>query len=169
MIEKYPFFVYGTLIKGQPNDFYWQDCIESAEPAYFPNGRLFDMGSFPMLIENGGTRIKGQVMYPCQELSVESYQLLVQRLDTLENYDPDDVENSPYYRLLKTVFAKGSQPVIAWVYLGRPSYTIGRPTIPGGDWVSHSAEGQTSISTWWQDRGQDLLFGTNDRKTSGKD
>jgi gamma-glutamylcyclotransferase (GGCT)/AIG2-like uncharacterized protein YtfP len=169
MIERNPFFVDGTLIMGQPNDFYWEDCVATAVPAHFPNGRLFDMGSFPMLLEGGAMRVQGQLMYPDKELSDEDYQLLVQRLDTLENYNSDDVDNSPYYRVLATVFLNDNQPVTAWVYLGRPIYTEGRPLIDSGDWVSYSAEGQSHIAGWWEERGLGLLFDTGNDETSGKE
>jgi gamma-glutamylcyclotransferase (GGCT)/AIG2-like uncharacterized protein YtfP len=159
MVERYPFFVYGTLIPGQPNDYYWQDCIGEMEEAILSNGRLFDMGSFPMLLEGGDKPVTGRIMYPKRELKDEDYQLLVQRLDSLENYNPDDVDNSPYYRVLRTVHLIDNEPETAWVYLGRPIYTQGRPLIPDGDWVNYSANGSDPISVWWQEREQDLLFG----------
>ncbi|MFZ0544354.1 MAG: gamma-glutamylcyclotransferase family protein, partial [Candidatus Promineifilaceae bacterium] len=137
MVGQYPFFVYGTLIPGQPNDFYWEDCIGETKSAVFPNGRLFDMGSFPMLIERGRESVIGQVMVPHSNLDANTYQLLVQRLDNLENYNPENVEDSPYYRALRTVFIQETQPTTAWVYLGRPKYTQGRTFIRGGNWVEY--------------------------------
>ncbi len=169
MIQMYPFFVYGTLISGQPNDFYWEDCIGTAEPAYFPNGRLFDMGSFPMLLEGDGGQIQGQLMVPVKGLSEDKYQLLVQRLDRLENYDPEDVDNSPYYRVLRTVFLENDQSVLAWVYLGRPSYTVGRPKISSGDWVSHSTSNQSHMLDWWQKHGHELFTQAPEIETKEED
>lgn len=159
MNEKYPFFVYGTLIPGQPNDFYWQGCIGATKKAIFRGGRLFDMGSFPMLIEGGENEVMGHIMYPKKKLSNDEYQLLVQRLDTLENYDPENIDESPYFRVLRPVLIQDSQPVQTWVYIGRHSYTEGRPIIPSGDWVKYSASSQTHISIWWKEHGQDLFLG----------
>jgi gamma-glutamylcyclotransferase (GGCT)/AIG2-like uncharacterized protein YtfP len=123
------------------------------------------MGAFPMLLAGGDSPVTGQVVYPRTDLSDEDYQLLVQRLDKLENYKPEDVDNSPYYRVLRTVMLTDDEPVTAWVYLGRPIFTKGRPLIPGGDWVSYSAQTLGPISAWWQERGENLLFGDN---TDGK-
>jgi gamma-glutamylcyclotransferase (GGCT)/AIG2-like uncharacterized protein YtfP len=161
MAEVYPFFVYGTLMLGQPNDFLWEDCIGRVESGALPNGRLYNMGSFPMLIEGGGKKVEGQVMYPRTNLSVKAYDLLVQRLDNLENYDPEDIDNSPYYRELRTIFVGNDEAVTAWVYLGRPPYTIGRPLINNGSWADYSAKNAFHISMWWKKREQDLLFGEN--------
>jgi gamma-glutamylcyclotransferase (GGCT)/AIG2-like uncharacterized protein YtfP len=169
MSEKYPFFVYGTLILGQPNDFYWEDCIETALEAAFPNGRLFDMGTFPMLLEGDGGLVKGQIMIPFSDLNDQTYQLLVQRLDTLENYNPDDVANSPYYRVLRQVFLPDNQPLMAWVYLGRPTYTKGRSLISDGDWVNHSHSTQSHMLDWWAKHGYELFDGELVIDTDGKD
>jgi gamma-glutamylcyclotransferase (GGCT)/AIG2-like uncharacterized protein YtfP len=163
IFHMYPFFVYGTLIPGQVNDFYWGDCVEKTARAVFPGGRLYDMGSFPMLIEGGDKLVTGQVMYPRADLGVKAYKLLVQRLDSLENYDPNDMDTSPYYRVLRTVYEQDARPVNAWVYLGRPIFTDGRPLIPGGDWVKYSVELQSYISDWWRKQKQGLLFGENKR------
>lgn len=150
---------------GQPNDALWENCIGRVARGVFQNGRLFDMGSFPMLIENGGETVAGQVMYPQADLSVKAYELLVQRLDNLENYNLDDIDNSPYYRALRTVLDENAHPVTAWVYLGRPHYTAGRPLISHGDWAKHSANNHSHISIWWEKHGQDLLFGENTNDT----
>jgi gamma-glutamylcyclotransferase (GGCT)/AIG2-like uncharacterized protein YtfP len=158
MTKQYPFFVYGTLIPGQPNDFYWEDCIGDVKPAVLPNGRLYDLGSFPMLLEGGDRPVIGQIMVPRPGLSGDSYKLLVERLDSLENYNPEDIDNSPYYRVLRTVFGQDNQPITAWLYLGRPKFTQDRPLIPGGDWAKHSANAATPIADWWQERGEALLF-----------
>lgn len=166
MAVVYPFFVYGTLMVGQPNDFLWEACIGSVKSAVFRNGRLYDMGSFPMLTEGSGKKVMGQVMYPHTDLSVKAYDLLVQRLDNLENYDPEDMDNSPYYRVLRTVFIENTQPVTAWVYLGRPQYTAGRPLINSGSWADYSTDNASHIALWWEKRRPNLLFGENTNNTN---
>ena len=168
-VKQHPFFVYGTLIPGQPNEHFWEDCLGSAEPAHLPNGRLYDMGAFPMLLEGGRNSVQGQIIFPKNNLPIEKYQLLVQRLDNLENYDPDEIETSPYYRVLREVFTKNNTPVTAWVYLGREAYTAGQPIIKSGDWVQYSTSAQSEMAQWWQTRGQELLFGTEQLETTGKD
>jgi gamma-glutamylcyclotransferase (GGCT)/AIG2-like uncharacterized protein YtfP len=169
MVERYPFFVYGTLIPGQPNDYLWEDCIEKAEQGVLVGGRLFDMGSFPMLIDGGWETVAGKLMFPYKELPDEDYQLLVQRLDTLENYDPENVEDSPYYRVLRSVLVGNDKPITAWVYLGRPQYTDRRPLITNGNWIEYSANVHSHIATWWEEHGQGLLFSKAANNAGGKD
>jgi gamma-glutamylcyclotransferase (GGCT)/AIG2-like uncharacterized protein YtfP len=169
MIERYPFFVYGTLIPGQPNDYLWEDCIEKVGQGILVGGRLFDMGSFPMLIEGGRETVAGKVMFPYKELPEEDYQLLVQRLDTLENYDPENIEDSPYYRVLRSVLVGNGKTVTAWVYLGRPQYTERRPLITNGNWIAYSANVHSRIANWWEEHGQGLLFSKAANNAGGKD
>lgn len=60
--QRLPFFVYGTLIPGQPNDHLWQGAIGSLEAAVFDNGRLYDMGFYPMLVEGRAGMVKGKLI-----------------------------------------------------------------------------------------------------------
>lgn len=122
-----------------------------------------------MLLEGGRNPVQGQLVTPARNLPLKKYQLLVQRLDILENYDPDEIETSPYYRVLREVLTNDNTPVKAWVYLGRKAYTTGRPIIESGDWVQYSTAAQSEMIEWWLSRGQDLLFGPIKKETHRKD
>ena len=54
-----PFFVYGTLLPGQPNAHLWGDGIVAQQNATLANGRLYDLGAFPMLVEEGEEKVVG--------------------------------------------------------------------------------------------------------------
>ena len=48
--EQLPFFVYGTLLPGQPNDDLWGDGIAQVETAVLDDSHIYDMGYYPMLV-----------------------------------------------------------------------------------------------------------------------
>ncbi len=52
--EPLPFFVYGTLLPGQPNDELWADSIIKIEAAFLDNSHIYDMGYYPMLVAQSG-------------------------------------------------------------------------------------------------------------------
>lgn len=141
-----PFFVYGTLLPDQPNYHLWANSIVGLQSARLSSARLFDMGHYPMLIEGGDDVVVGAVV----RLWDSDYARLVKTLDNLEQYDPNDEEQSIYLRVARdVVLADGSQ-CRAWVYVGKSRYVGGMDAF-GGDWVTYSAEKQASLSHWWQD------------------
>ena len=132
-----PFFVYGTLLPGQRNHHVWQGAVVQQVAAVFPNGRLYDMGSFPMLIEVGKQVVRGMVL----TIDPVHYEAVLAAVDQLEGYDPDVPERSFYIRARRTVYLSHSEPVTAWVYLGQPVLVAGRHPIPYDNWPDYAAGG----------------------------
>ncbi len=159
--DQLPFFVYGTLIPGQPNDTYWSDAILSVEPAVFSPGRLFDFGSFPMLVESrwpdGGGQVSGRLVH----VSAEPYGSILAAIDGLEDYDPANEAASIYRRVARDVSTAAGETVRAWVYIGRESFAQGRPVVTGGDWVAYCDRQNRGedMAGWWRKNGLDLFFG----------
>lgn len=145
-MERLPFFVYGTLLPGQPNYYYWADAVLAIETAVFPNGRLYDLGSYPMLIEAEG----GSVIGAAITVAPEQYQTILARLDQLEEYDPDQPDQSSYIRAKREVWLKNGRKQTAWVYIGQWHFQPSIPIITNGDWAQHTTGKQTEISAWWQ-------------------
>ena len=149
-MDQLPFFVYGTLIPGQANDYFWRGSILSAEPAVFPNATLFQLDGFPMLLEDQTTSstpdvdnhhqigrqtnrtVKGKLL----RVDPRDYELILTDLDRLEGFNPSRPENSLYFREKRPVYLADGRSKLAWAYIGNPTYTRGRPIISDGDWVS---------------------------------
>ena len=152
-----PFFVYGTLIPGQPNDYYWgKEIIKTAE-AIYPHGRLVTLRAFPMLLESDPTSggVKGTLIY----INPTAYTNIMTLVDQLEEYDPENPD-SPYTRVLREVVTADGEHITAWLYLGQPEIGQAFPTLPNGDWVAHLADtGSDGMSRWWKEKGEALLFG----------
>lgn len=129
--EKYlPVFAYGSLMPGQSNYFIWEHYITHTEPAVFVGGRLHNLGDFPMISEWGDGLVRGFLV----EISPTVYQQCLEDLDYLENYQPDDLENSLYYRLERQVQRADGIFTPAWVFVGNPAVSSRYPVIPSGDW-----------------------------------
>ena len=145
-MEYLSFFVYGTLLPGQPNFYYWGDAIASQETAVFSNGRLYDLGSYPMLIEAPGESVIGALI----SIDPACYQSVLARLDQLEEYDPEQPEQSSYIRAQREVVLENGRSQTAWVYIGQWHFQPGIPIIKNGNWVEHVAHKQTTVNQWWQ-------------------
>ncbi|MCA9950315.1 MAG: gamma-glutamylcyclotransferase [Anaerolineales bacterium] len=144
-MEQLPIFVYGTLLPGQPNAYMWADSVKKVETAVFPQGLLYDMGHYPMLVEEPGGSIIGAIF----TLHNAHFQQVVQRLDELEDYNPQAHAQSPYRREKRIVGLRNGRSIQAWTYLGNPSYVKGMPPITSGDWVSHASKKGTPFLDWW--------------------
>jgi gamma-glutamylcyclotransferase (GGCT)/AIG2-like uncharacterized protein YtfP len=151
-MTQYPFFVYGTLLPGQPNAYLWGEAIAKMETAWFENGRLYDCGAYPMLVEEtAALPVEGQLVtaYPGQ------YDALLERIDILEGFDPDQPEEATYRRVRRQVLvgARHEQPKRqewAWVYLGRPEFVTDLPPIPSGNWVTYAVARRRQMNDWWR-------------------
>lgn len=151
-MSKYlPFFVYGTLIPGQPGDGFWADNIATIADAALSGGILYSLGEFPMVIEshphnttiNGGSmpistngdqpQIKGKLI----SVHRDAYSQIMARLDMYEGFDPQNEGNSIYLRRERMVTTADGKAELAWAYIGKITYTIDRPIVPGGDWISY--------------------------------
>ncbi|MEM7332211.1 MAG: gamma-glutamylcyclotransferase family protein [Chloroflexota bacterium] len=144
--EKRPFFVYGTLLPNQPNFFLWDYAITQMTKALIYDCQLYDMGPYPMMIEEQGGRTVGMVMHVADEF-VDN---VTNHLDTLEGYDPDRPETSAYQRALRMIQMENGRFVKAWVYLGAKKFVQDYPKIESGDWQQHMQVKQGQIVDWWE-------------------
>jgi gamma-glutamylcyclotransferase (GGCT)/AIG2-like uncharacterized protein YtfP len=157
MSPQLPFFVYGTLLPGQPNYHLWAEAIRSEQPAFFPNGRLYDMtllnlGHYPMLVEEQGEQAassKWQVMGVVVETEPELYRTVLATLDILEDYRPDRSAGSFYRRVKRIVTLTSGRQVVAWAYLGRAAIVAGLVPIPEGNWKAYCANRKAEVDRWW--------------------
>lgn len=139
----YPFFVYGTLLPGQPNAFLWQGFEVRAEKAHLDNGRLHDMGGYPMLVEGRAGSVKGQLI----TIKRDFYEVVLNRLDFLEGFDPLRPHASGYRRVVREVVGENGRTAAAWVYLGRAELVNGRATIPHGNWIAYLRQQNQGLSS----------------------
>lgn len=147
MPEEYlPFFVYGTLLPDQPNYDLWQPAIQSSQPATFHNGRLLDLGHYPMLVETKEGLVHGQVI----TIQPAAYKVILNRLDHLEGYKPDNPEASEYLRKKRSVYLTDATAVAVWVYIGQARYTDHLPIVTDGNWLKHIQHKQQNSDDWWQ-------------------
>jgi gamma-glutamylcyclotransferase (GGCT)/AIG2-like uncharacterized protein YtfP len=91
-------FVYGTLLSGLSNHHHMQGarCLGPASV----QGALFDLGEYPAMVMTGARA------EPLETVMGELYQIEAshwQRLDTLEEVDPESIENSMYLRVTSEV------------------------------------------------------------------
>lgn len=130
-----PLFVYGTLLPGQPNAVLWRGWATAVTPAAFRNGRLYNMGGYPMLIEAGSSPVHGQLL----TISANFYEIVLARLDFLEGYDPTRPNASGYRRVVRDIWLGNGRSRSAWVYLGQSSLVQNRPLIPQNSWSDYTA------------------------------
>ena len=129
-------FVYGTLLSGLSNHHHMQGAL-CLGPASV-QGALFDLGEYPAMLVSGARAT------PLETVLGELYQIEAshwQRLDTLEEVDPESVENSMYLRVTSEVTWLASetpQKLRAQVYVYNWSLE-GRPRIENGDFRRHIA------------------------------
>ena len=142
-----PFFIYGTLLPDQPNFFLWGDSIVAITPATFFGGKLYDMGFYPMLVTaNPEAAVQGQLI----TVATDAYELVLQRLDALEGYDPTQPDKSAYQRRQVTVILADGRSTRAWLYQGQPDLVSGRPELPDGNWAAYSAQSRLDLQVWWE-------------------
>jgi gamma-glutamylcyclotransferase (GGCT)/AIG2-like uncharacterized protein YtfP len=152
--EKRPFFVYGTLLPGQSNAYLWQDAVTSQQAATLAGSALYDMGSYPMLVETGTESVHGIVFHTADT----DYHTILARLDALEGYDPAQPNEYGYKRVVREVQVTNASPepdrngrfLSAWVYIGEEAAVRGFMPIAHGDWRAYAAHTFQNIETWLQ-------------------
>lgn len=134
-MQQHPFFIYGTLLPGQPNDFYWGDSIARSQVAVIQQMALYALPHFPMMIETDHTdsHVIGRLIW----LQPGRYATILNQLDQLEGYDPADSANSLYQRIQHSVKTAAGDTYTAWTYIGQPLLVKGLPLVPNGDWVTY--------------------------------
>jgi gamma-glutamylcyclotransferase (GGCT)/AIG2-like uncharacterized protein YtfP len=125
-----PFFVYGTLLPGEANYPLWREAIAAMAPATLPGVRLYDLGDFPMAVEMLREGPQGEAVGLVVHLKPAYYAGAVALLDLVEGFDPDATGQSAYRRERRVVRLANGEPVVAWVYLGRPHYVAGLEPLP---------------------------------------
>jgi gamma-glutamylcyclotransferase (GGCT)/AIG2-like uncharacterized protein YtfP len=154
-----PFFVYGTLLPQQPNYYLWGHHILRQETAVFVNGRLYDMGHYPMLVESSTGIVKGLLV----TVHRRHYDEVMAQLDQLEGFDPEQPGESTYRRLERTVQLSDGRSQLAWVYIGQEKYVNdGCKIIENGDWVNHTTGKRAQMDRWW--RRVSTVAGLHDEK-----
>ncbi|MEU9061328.1 gamma-glutamylcyclotransferase family protein [Streptomyces sp. NPDC048430] len=143
-----PFFVYGTLLPGEPNhDRFLRGRTRGERPAVLPGALLYEGPGYPYAIEGHGT-VHGALV----TAAPGAYAELLGLLDDLEQYLGPDHPRNLYERVVRRAVpaplpdAPGSaepgsaEPVRAWVYLAATavarSLRTGGTPVPGGDWLS---------------------------------
>lgn len=140
-----PFFVYGTLLPGQPNYALWDNAINRAAPAILSNACLYDMGHYPMVIEGSPEKVTGMLM----TLHGDRYEAALARLDFLEGFNPADPEAGEYRRVKRIVSRADGLPQVAWVYVGRRDLVSGKEMLRES-WSHHCQRKQEIMSQWWE-------------------
>ncbi len=139
-MKQLPFFVYGTLLPEQPNHHLFDGSVVSWQEAILPTATLYDMGSYPMLLEEGYEAVVGAII----DVRADAYETVLWRLDTLEGYDAADRNRSHFLRKKRQVQTADGQLHVAWVYIGRKAMVGDRRPI-GGNWVQYSIESAENL------------------------
>ncbi|MCA9935161.1 MAG: gamma-glutamylcyclotransferase [Ardenticatenaceae bacterium] len=145
-MDMLPIFVYGTLLPEQPNAYLWEGTAVSQQPAVLQNGRLYDMGHYPMLIEEGNEAVQGMAL----AIRPTDYEEVLDALDELEGFDPSNPADCAYVRLHREVTVSNGRTLQAWVYIGQARFVNGRAPIPNGDWATYAATKGNELDDWWQ-------------------
>ncbi|MFJ4837288.1 gamma-glutamylcyclotransferase family protein [Streptomyces sp. NPDC088746] len=153
-----PFFVYGTLLPGEPNhDRFLRGRTRGERPAVLPGALLYEGPGYPYAIDGHGT-VHGALV----TAAPGAYAGLLGLLDELEQYLGPDHPRNLYERVVRRAVPTplpdapvaavpgsagpgsagpvSAEPVRAWVYLAATavarSLRTGGTPVPGGDWLS---------------------------------
>lgn len=142
-----PFFVYGTLLPGEPNhDLFLRGRTAWERPAVLPRALLYDGPGYPYAIEGHG-RVHGTLLVAAPGI----YGELLGLLDHLEEFLGPGHPRNLYERVVREVelpargAPDGGEAVRAWVYLAAAAVTrslrTGGVLIPEGRWTRSSPSG----------------------------
>ncbi|MEI7031349.1 gamma-glutamylcyclotransferase family protein [Streptomyces pratensis] len=162
-----PFFVYGTLLPGEPNhDLFLRGRTAGERPAVLPRALLFDGPGYPYAIDGHG-RVHGTLLTAAPGV----YGELLGLLDHLEEFLGPGHPRNLYERVVREVELPGAAEsgpggaggtstragaggpgpgggVQAWVYLAAAAVTrslrTGGVLIPGGRWNAGDTPGGPS-------------------------
>ena len=76
-----------------------------APEVVFAEGNLYDMGYYPMLLEEGSGTVRGKLISVANVFYAE----ILNRLDNLEGYDPDQPGRSSFTRKRRAVMTESGQ------------------------------------------------------------
>ncbi|MCP4425181.1 MAG: gamma-glutamylcyclotransferase, partial [Chloroflexi bacterium] len=108
------------------------------------NGRLYDMGGYPMLVEGEGGLVKGEIV----TVPDGRYTAVLARLDALERYNPTQPQAPGYRRLARKAVLTDSRSLTAWAYVGQEALVDGRPLVENGDWATYVEANRDRRQTW---------------------
>lgn len=156
-----PFFVYGTLLPGEPNhDLFLRGRTARERPAVLPRALLYDGPGYPYAIDGHG-RVHGTLLVAAPGV----YGELLGLLDHLEEFLGPGHPRNLYERVVREVelpgpgdragesgegpgageSAESEQAVQAWVYLAAAAVTrslrTGGVLIPEGRWTTGRTPG----------------------------
>ncbi len=121
MSDRVRLFVYGTLMRGEPNAEALTGSTYIGAAATVAAYRLVALAGYPGLLPGGDTSVKG-------ELYLVDPQLLAAM---------DELEDCPaLFKLAEVQLAGGGS---AQAYVATDPGATTAPTIPGGDWRQHRA------------------------------
>ena len=146
VMERLPFFVYGTLIPNQPNYYLWKDIITDIKNGIIRNYQLFDMGHYPMIVESEGNNVEGMLMY----IKTENYDKITKIIDNLEGYNPENHGNCAYNREIKNIELENGESEKAWIYIGSEAFVKEENAVKDGNWVKHISKKEGN-KDWWKD------------------
>jgi gamma-glutamylcyclotransferase (GGCT)/AIG2-like uncharacterized protein YtfP len=129
----YPFFVYGTLRRGQENYMLMRGRTVFEQPASLPEMDLFSLRTYPVMVAGSGT-VHGELM----TLHPRFYHEMVVELDQLEGASCN-VEDLFERRLVSVCLESGANTQ-AWAYVGRIESLHERGyhvAVPEGNWVAY--------------------------------
>lgn len=133
MGQQLPFFVYGTLRRGQGNHRIVEGMLAAEHDAQLDGHVLYEAG-LPYIGACGGEgTVIGDLLIPRADV----YDEVLRRLDRLEGFRPPN--GGLYVRIACPVtFAGGPGGACeAWVYHGGDRFSFEPGLIvPGGDWVA---------------------------------
>lgn len=135
--DQLPLFVYGTLRRGQENYSLMRGHTLTEFPATLHGMALYSLYSYPMIVE-GDSTVYGDLV----TLHPRVYSRLLEDLDQLEGYDPQQEQASRFRRVRRCVKTQSGLEVHAWVYVGQSSVLDREPhvAIVHGDWIRHRRE-----------------------------
>lgn len=129
-----PFFVYGTLRRGERNCGLMEGHVVAVQDGVVAGLELWDLGAYPMAVEGIG-RVVGELV----TVEPTRYAELLARLDALEAVSPaaPTAPGGLYWRARRTVLLPGcgGPSPEAWIYLGDPAHARQGRRIPSGDWL----------------------------------
>ncbi|MFE7032233.1 gamma-glutamylcyclotransferase family protein [Streptomyces sp. NPDC057621] len=137
-MSRLPFFVYGTLLRGEGNhDAFLRGRTLSETPAILTGAVLYEGPGYPYAVEapeDSGAVVHGELV----TADPAAYPQLLAALDELEEYAPGDPANL-YERVARDVTrATDGARVRAWVYVAAPTVAAelraSGQLIKGGNW-----------------------------------
>ena len=136
-MDHLPFFVYGTLRRGQSNHRIVEDDLAEVREARLPAHLLYARGlPYIAACDDPAAVVAGDLLL----VEPARYAQALRNLDSLEGYDPPDYEHYVRTRV-RAAFRAGPgapwQECDAWAYLGGTSFQYDpRLLVPSGDWAA---------------------------------